>query len=95
VAMVSLSGAIPVSRVGASLLRHANLAHLAVTDGEAYVAAAVELAEDVAQLDRIRRTMRQRLRASALMDERGFAVEFARAIRGAYDAASRDKNAKE
>jgi predicted O-linked N-acetylglucosamine transferase (SPINDLY family) len=64
------------SRIGASLMRSAGLGELVASDVEGYVEQAIALANDAAtpaRLDALRRTMRDRLRASPVCDVRGFA----------------------
>jgi predicted O-linked N-acetylglucosamine transferase (SPINDLY family) len=75
VPVVSLTGRIPVSRVGASLLRHVGLQHLAVASADDYIATARALALDRPRLAEIRRSLRQRMRESPLMDEKAFATD--------------------
>jgi len=75
VPVVALRGDRHAGRVGASLLETVGLEELVARDGEEYVAIAARLAGDLPRLAQLRSTMRERMRASPLMDERGFARE--------------------
>ena len=70
---VSMEGQTTVSRAGKSLLHAAGLPELASDDAEGFVQVASALARDEQRLRELRRTMRERLLASPLMDHRGFA----------------------
>ena len=72
VPVVTLAGDVHMARVGASLLHSAGLDELIATDGEAYVAIAVALANDEARRRTLRTGVRERLAASALLDHAGF-----------------------
>jgi predicted O-linked N-acetylglucosamine transferase (SPINDLY family) len=72
VPVVSLAGAAHVARVGASLLHTVGLPELVADSEEAYVARAAALAGDVPRLRELRSSLRSRMRASALLDARGF-----------------------
>ena len=61
-----------VSRQGFSLLSAIGLAELAARDADDYLRIAVELAADRERLVALRVTMRERMRASVLMDVAGF-----------------------
>jgi predicted O-linked N-acetylglucosamine transferase (SPINDLY family) len=82
VPVVTLVGDRPFSRSGASLLRNAGLTELITRTPDEYVRAAVELATDRARLAGLRAGLRDRLRASPLLDATGFA----RAVEQAFDA---------
>ena len=72
VPVVTLAGEAHVSRVGASLLRALDLPEL-VTDSEGeYVSAAVKLAGEMERLRQLRTGLRQRMRASSLLDASAF-----------------------
>jgi predicted O-linked N-acetylglucosamine transferase (SPINDLY family) len=75
VPVVAVRGDRHAGRVGASLLETVGLGELVARDVEDYVGIAARLAGDLARLARLRATMRDRLRASPLMDERGFVRE--------------------
>lgn len=70
---VSLPGGTSVSRAGQSILHAANLPELAADVPDAFVRIACGLAGNVERLCLTRRGMRDRLRASPLMDHAGFA----------------------
>ncbi len=80
VPVVSLAGQTHVSRVGMSLLNSVGLPELIAQSNEEYVSIAVGLARDLLRLAELRRTLRQRMRASLLMD----GPRFARDIEAAY-----------
>ena len=78
---VSMSGDTSVSRAGRSILHAAGLSELATDDPDTYVRSAAALASDVARLRTLRREMRDRLMASPLMDQRGYAARLESAYR--------------
>jgi len=81
VPVVALSGDRASARVGASALAQVGLERLICDDAEDYVATAVQLAEDLNRLRTLREGMRDRMRVSPMMDERGFARRFEAALR--------------
>ena len=72
VPVVSLIGRSFPSRAGHTLLHAVGLGALAAPDADAYVSAAVKLANDPAGLAALREGMRARIDASPLRDEIGF-----------------------
>ena len=78
--VVTLSGGLPASRIGLYLLSVVGLSELAGDSRERYVQIAAELARDPTRLGELRRTMRDRMIASPLMDGPRVAREFARAL---------------
>jgi predicted O-linked N-acetylglucosamine transferase (SPINDLY family)/predicted SAM-dependent methyltransferase len=80
VPVVTRAGPTHVSRVGASLLRRVGLGELVADSAEDYVEKACALAGDLERLGALRQGMRERLRASALLDGAGFA----RSVEAAY-----------
>jgi protein O-GlcNAc transferase len=78
--VLTLPGAMPVSRAGLSLLSSVGLAELAASSEENYVRIAVELAGDLPRLADLRATLRARMQTSPLMD----APRFARNVEAAY-----------
>ena len=80
VPVVSLAGAMPVSRAGLSILTNVGLTELVAHTEDQYVSRAVELAGDLPRLVELRATLRPRMEASPLMDAPGFA----RNIESAY-----------
>lgn len=81
VPVVSLAGRAHAGRMGASLLHAAGLDELVATSAGDYVATARSLALDEARRASLRRTMRDRLAASPMLDGGGLA----RAIEAAYE----------
>jgi predicted O-linked N-acetylglucosamine transferase (SPINDLY family) len=79
--VVSLAGDSFVSRMGLTLLSAVGHPEWVALDEDGYIAAALALAEDPAERARLRRELRGRMRASALMDERGFTAELEQAYR--------------
>ena len=80
VPVVTLAGHTAVSRGGASLLSNLGLPDLVTTNIEQYVERAAQLADDLPRLQSLRSGLRERMRASALMD----APAFARDVEAAY-----------
>ena len=70
---VSLAGETSVSRAGKSILHAANLPEWCADTRDQFVTSVTELAAHPDRLREIRRSMRDRLLASPLMDHRGFA----------------------
>ncbi|MBI3451537.1 MAG: tetratricopeptide repeat protein, partial [Rhodospirillales bacterium] len=73
VPVVSLAGKRHAGRVGVSLLTHAGTPELVADAADTYVEKAVAIAADAARLAEYRRTLRERLAASPLLDPVGFA----------------------
>jgi predicted O-linked N-acetylglucosamine transferase (SPINDLY family) len=84
VPVVSLAGNLAVHRAGASLLANVGLPELVAHTSEDYRAIAVGLARDPERLLSIRSSLRERMRASPLMDEPRFASDFDAAIRSMW-----------
>ena len=84
VPVVTLAGARHVGRVGASLLGRLGLGELVAGSLEGYVEIAVGLAGDPERLDSLRNGMRERMGASPLTDEAGFARSVEAAYRGMW-----------
>ena len=80
VPVVAMAGDRHASRVSLSILTHAGLPELAGDTPDAFVQVAVGLAQDRPRLAELRRTLRERLRVSRLMD----AQAHARAVEDAY-----------
>ncbi len=80
VPVVTLVGPTPVARAGLSLLTNLGLSELVAETPDQFVSIAVALAGDVPRLCELRATLRDRLRASPLMD----APRFARMVEAAY-----------
>jgi len=80
VPVVSLAGQTAVGRAGLSILSNVGLAELVAHDSDTYVRLALELAQDVERLRELRAGLRDRLRASPLLN----ASSFARNVEAAY-----------
>ena len=80
VPVVTLAGRTHVSRMAASILHSAGLSDCIAQTADQYVEIALRLAQDVDGRHRLRREMRERMRASPLLD----ASRFARALEDAY-----------
>jgi predicted O-linked N-acetylglucosamine transferase (SPINDLY family) len=81
VPVVTAPGIRPSSRSTASVLSTAGLAEWIASSPEEYVRLAVESARDEARLAGLRKTLRERLRESPLMDEKRFARDLEAAYR--------------
>jgi predicted O-linked N-acetylglucosamine transferase (SPINDLY family) len=86
VPVVTLAGPSPVSRAGFSQLSNLGLTNLIAHSDDQYLAIATSLATNLPRLADLRRTLRQRMESSALMN----APHFARSIEAAYRAMWRD-----
>jgi protein O-GlcNAc transferase len=84
VPVVTLSGYNHASRVGASLLSQAGLQAFIAYSEDEYVAKAVALAGNPAQLAALHGSLRQRLLASTLCDGPGFVRKYEFALRGMW-----------
>ena len=62
-----------MSRIGQSLMTNLGLADWIAFDEESYVSKAAGFAGDIDSLARLRSGMRERMLASPIMDEQGFA----------------------
>jgi predicted O-linked N-acetylglucosamine transferase (SPINDLY family) len=80
VPVVSLAGETGVGRGGVSILSNVGLPELVAGDADQYVRIAVDLANDLPRLSRLRATLRDRMQASPLMN----APRFARSVEAAY-----------
>ena len=80
VPVVTLVGQTAVGRGGLSILSNIGLTQLVAYNEDEYIRIAVDLAKDLPRLTELRRTLRERMLASPLMD----APRFARSIEGAY-----------
>ncbi len=82
VPVVTLTGQAPIARAGLSLLSVIGLEELAADSEDSYVGIAAGLAKDLPRLASLRGSLRERMRASPLMD----APRFARNVEHAYRA---------
>jgi protein O-GlcNAc transferase len=90
VPVVTLVGRTAVGRGGLSILSNIGLVNLVAYDPEQYIRIAVELVQDLPELDRLRGALRNRMQCSPLMD----ASRFARNIEAAYRSMWQDWCAK-
>jgi protein O-GlcNAc transferase len=81
VPVVSLSGQTAVGRAGRSILSNVGLPELIAETPEQYVQIAIELANDRPRMAELHKTLRQRMKASALMDAKSFAADVEAAYR--------------
>jgi predicted O-linked N-acetylglucosamine transferase (SPINDLY family) len=84
VPVVSLAGLAHASRVGVSLLSCVGLTDLIAHSEDEYVSKAIALALDAPRRDDLRRTLRERMRASPLCDQRAYAQRFGDAVRACW-----------
>lgn len=80
--VVTLAGASHAARVGVSILNNAGLSELIAPDADQYVKIAVRLAQSPDRLRHYRRSLRERLLASPLMDAGSFTADLERVYRG-------------
>jgi len=81
VPVVSLQGKTAAGRAGKSILENVGLGELAADDPDQFVRIATTLAKDLPRLAELRRTLRQRISRSAMMDAPRFAREMEKAYR--------------
>jgi protein O-GlcNAc transferase len=84
VPVVSMYGRHGVSRSGLTLLRSVGLGELAASTPERYVRIALDLADNLPRLERLRAELRGRFEASPLRDEKRFAANFEELLRTAW-----------
>lgn len=72
VPVLTQPGEVVVSRIGFSILSACGMPDFIAHSDDGFVRLAVDLANDLPRLTEVRRTMRDRMRASAFMDARGF-----------------------
>lgn len=88
VPVVAAVGELSVSRSAASLLQALGLDEWVAPDIDGYEAVALARAADLAAIAQLRRTLRERLRSSPLLDQRGFAAGFAALLEQAWSGAA-------
>jgi predicted O-linked N-acetylglucosamine transferase (SPINDLY family) len=81
VPVVTLAGQTAVGRGGSSILSNLGLVELIAATREQYRQIAIDLAKDKSRLLDFRRTLRDQMRASPLMDAKGFARDVETAYR--------------
>ena len=69
--IITMAGEMPASRMGLGLLSNLGLTDLVAGTPDEYVRIASELAENLDRLRELRSTLRERVRCSVLVDERG------------------------
>ena len=84
VPVLCLAGKRHAARVGATLLSAIGRADLLAASAEEYVANAVRLASDRAELQRMRAELRLAMQQSPLLDEVGYASRFYQALRSCW-----------
>jgi FkbM family methyltransferase len=94
VPVVTLAGKVHASRVGHSLLSACGLDELVATTSEQYVEIALGLAQDRPRLERLRRELRQRVKNSPLLDERGMGRAVEAAFREMWQGWCRGESVK-
>uniref|UniRef100_I2Q7Q2 protein O-GlcNAc transferase n=1 Tax=Desulfovibrio sp. U5L TaxID=596152 RepID=I2Q7Q2_9BACT len=95
VPVITLLGDRFTSRVGASLLTQAGLSEWIADDQAAYIRLAQRLAADSRKRDRLRQSLRTRLRASPLMDGKRFAAVFQSVLDGMWHKATAADQSKQ
>ena len=86
VPVVSRSGEVFQSRAGLSILGSLGLGELVAASDDAYVETAIDLARDTARLERLRASLRERMRASPLVDAPAYTRDLESAFRGIWRA---------
>ncbi len=81
VPVVTIAGDRHAARVGASLLSAAGLSELVAHDATGFVRISGELARDRSRLAALRSGLRERMRASVLMDQAAYGARFFGALR--------------
>ncbi len=81
VPVITLAGKTHASRVGVSLLSNVGLSDLVASSDEQYVQLAADLAKDPERITNLRRTLRQRMEKSPLMDAPRYARDTETAFR--------------
>ncbi len=91
---VSLAGEQPFMRAGVSILSNVGLAELAAFSEEEYLKKAAALAGDLRRLTELRRGLRDRMKASPLMDAKRFVAGLESCYRKAWRGWCDDGNAE-
>ncbi|HEY8746699.1 MAG TPA: tetratricopeptide repeat protein [Tepidisphaeraceae bacterium] len=92
VPVVNLPGTTAIARGGVSILTNVGLPELIARSEEHYVSIASELAADLPRLNDLRRTLRQRLERSPLMDAPRFAKDVEAVYREMWDTWCKSHN---
>jgi len=86
VPVITISGQLPMGRVGKSILKNVGLPEFVADTPEQYVDTAVQLAGDRGRLQKLRKTLRERMVGSPLMNAPQFTRYLEAAYRRAFDA---------
>ncbi|MDP2196970.1 MAG: tetratricopeptide repeat protein, partial [Sulfurimicrobium sp.] len=86
VPVLTLAGERFLSRQGVGIVMNAGLPDWVAADADDYVARAAAHAGDLQSLSKLRNELRQQTLASPLMDAKRFAIHFATALQGMYQA---------
>jgi predicted O-linked N-acetylglucosamine transferase (SPINDLY family) len=78
---ITLASDRPVGRIGTSLMTNLGLPQWVATDEQEYEDKAVSFAQDIPSLVKLRAGMRERMQASSVMDEAGFAKDVEHAFK--------------
>jgi predicted O-linked N-acetylglucosamine transferase (SPINDLY family) len=81
---LTLASRPPVGRIGASVMTNIGLADWVAKDEYEYVDKAESFAKNIEELARLRTSMRERMKASPLMDEAGFARDVENAFQNMW-----------
>ena len=84
VPVVTLRGNTSVGRAGVSQLTNLDLEELIANDADDFVRIATQLASDPQRVGQLRATLRERMRASPLCDQSGFAKGVEDALRAIW-----------
>ncbi|MDB5466897.1 MAG: hypothetical protein JWQ46_1659, partial [Phenylobacterium sp.] len=85
--VITLVGEALYERLSYSVLMNLGLEEFCTTTVQAYEDAAVALAADPARIGQLRRSLRDRMRASPLGDSAAWAADFFNAVAGAVEPA--------
>ncbi len=91
VPVLTMAGNSLLARQGESMLRALGLIDWIASDEADYQDRAVNLAHNLAALGQLRRSLRQRLESSPLMDARGFAIDLEGAFKAMWDRWRREE----
>jgi protein O-GlcNAc transferase len=83
--VITLAGDTHASRVGASLLKNVGLGNLVAATPDEYARTAVELANDVQNLQKLRGSLRIMMRNSPLTDAKRFTSNLEHCYRKIWD----------
>ena len=81
---ITLTGDVHRARVGVSILTQVGLSDYIAKDLSEYVTIAVKKARDLSELSELRKTLREQMRNSMLMDVEAFSTELANAYETMY-----------